>query len=288
MPLATCSLPSANGHIAGGPSPRFLMCPPAHFGVEYVINPWMNGQIHSTDDQLASRQWSQLHAILSRHAQVVSLAAVKGLPDLVFTANAAVVYRDVAVVSSFRYQERQPEAQHFADWLHADGFDVHFLPPGVLFEGAGDALFDRGLPLLWFGHGFRSGASAQPSLEKLIGVEVQPLELCDSRFYHLDTCFCPLEGGYLVYFPQAFTRSSNQAIEARIPEQRRFAIPLDDALHFTCNAVNIGTKVILNNASPQTLAWLAARGFDVVKTPMTEFMRSGGSAKCLSLRLDEA
>ncbi len=62
---------------------RYLMCPPLHFGVEYVINPWMQGQIHATNAELASTQWSQLHALLSERAEVASLPAVAGLPDLV-------------------------------------------------------------------------------------------------------------------------------------------------------------------------------------------------------------
>src|SRR5438445_2940982 len=104
---------------------RFLMCPPLHFGVEYVINPWMEGQIHATNQDLAGSQWSRLHALLRDRAEVVSLTAVAGLPDLVFTANAALIYRQKAVLSSFRYLERQPESPHFAKWLTADGFDVH-------------------------------------------------------------------------------------------------------------------------------------------------------------------
>ena len=263
------------------------MCPPLHFDVEYVINPWMAGQIHAPDHQLAASQWAQLSALLNQHAQVCSLPAVPGLPDLVFTANAAVVYGRTAVLSSFRYPQRQPEAQHFAEWLRADGFKVHTLPPGVLFEGAGDALLDREKPLLWFGHGLRSDITALPYLEQFIGIEVQPLELCDPRFYHLDTCFCPLEGGFLLYYPQAFTAESRAAIESRVPQEKRLAVSEGDAVRFTCNAVNIGGKVIVNDASSQALAWLTERGFDVLRTPLSEFMRSGGAAKCLSLRLNE-
>src|ERR1700685_2476015 len=98
---------------------RFLMCPPLHFGVEYVINPWMRGQIHATDAELASRQWSRLHALLSDRAEVASLPAVEGLPDLVFTANAALIYHENAVLSSFRCLERQPEYPDFAKWVMA-------------------------------------------------------------------------------------------------------------------------------------------------------------------------
>lgn len=266
---------------------RFLMCSPQHFGVEYVINPWMEGQIHATNRELADRQWSRLHQLLGEHSEIASIPAIPGLPDLVFTANAALIHKDAAVLSSFRCPERQSESPHFAKWLTEDGFRVHTLPPGVLFEGAGDALFDRVEPLLWFGHGMRSNLAAKPYLEQIVGVEVQPLRLIDPNFYHLDTCFCPLERGFLLYHPPAFDVSSNRAIEARVPEPRRLAVGREDALHFACNAVNIGKRIILNDASPSLVTELDSCGFDVTTTALTEFMRAGGAAKCLSLRLTE-
>ncbi|MDQ2711030.1 MAG: arginine deiminase-related protein [Acidobacteriota bacterium] len=267
---------------------RFLMCPPVHFGVEYVINPWMEGQMDATNSAVAHQQWAELNALLTKYSEVASLPAVKGLPDLVFTANAALIHRDTAILSSFRFPERQPESEHFAAWLRADGFNVQTLPPGVLFEGAGDALFDRAQPLLWFGHGFRSDLSAKEHLEEFVEAEVQPLRLRDGRFYHLDTCFCPLEGGYLLYYSDAFSEDSKAAIEARVPPNRRMALTEEDALHFACNTVNIGNAVILNHASSELATWLEDRGFQVSRTPLTEFMRAGGAAKCLSLRLDES
>jgi N-dimethylarginine dimethylaminohydrolase len=266
---------------------RFLMCPPLHFDVEYVINPWMQGQIHATDVERANRQWSGLHSLLSELAEVASLPAVAGLPDLVFTANAALIYRNTAVMSSFRCPERQPESPYFANWLQADGFDVHLLPPGVPFEGAGDALFDRGRPLLWLGHGMRSDLAAKAFLEQFVDVEVQPLQLRDPRFYHLDTCFCPLEGGYLLYYSPAFDAAGNAAIEARVPGDRRLALSEADAIHFACNTVDIGKSIIMNHASPELVTQLNAWGFEVTSTALTEFIRAGGAAKCLSLRLDE-
>ncbi len=267
---------------------RFLMCPPHHFGIEYEINPWMHGQIKAADQELASRQWTRFHALMSDYANVALMPAVSGLPDLVFTANAALVFNQTAVLSSFRCPERQPEAHYYAEWLSADGFQVKNLPSGTLFEGAGDALFDRGSkPLLWFGHGYRSDSAASPHLQNSIGVEVQQLRLCDPRFYHLDTCFCPLEGGYLLYYPAAFDRQANTAIESRVSPERRFAVSEEDAVHFACNAVNIGKKVILNYATRELAAWLVSHGFEVSRTLMSEFIKAGGSTKCLSLRLNE-
>ena len=266
---------------------RFLMCPPEFFEVAYVINPWMEGQVHATDRSRAVEQWSALHRLLGEHAEVLSMPPVSGLPDLVFTANAGLVYRGKAIISSFRFPERQPESPRFAAWFESNGFEAYQLPPGALFEGAGDALFDRTRQLLWMGHGMRSNIEARHPIERLLGIEIEALRLQNPSFYHLDTCFCPLNHGYLLYYPDAFDEPSRAAIEKRVPENKRLPVDSADAGRFACNAVNIGNALIANSFSDDLERRLSAAGFQTIQSPLSEFMRSGGAAKCLSLRLDE-
>jgi N-dimethylarginine dimethylaminohydrolase len=162
------------------------------------------------------------------------------------------------------------------------------MPRDVPFEGAGDALFERGRDAtLWMAHGHRSISAAREVIYERLGMDIVTLKLVDDRFYHLDTCFCPLEGGYVMYYPPAFDGPSREMIEQRVAADRRIAIGEEDALAFACNAVNIDGVVIVNRATDGFVETLAARGFRVLQTPLTEFMKAGGSAKCLTLRLDE-
>jgi N-dimethylarginine dimethylaminohydrolase len=119
------------------------------------------------------------------------------------------------------------------------------------------------------------------------GVEVISLRLIDPRFYHLDTCFCPLFGGYVLYYPEAFDDMSRSAIESRYSTEKRIAATTDDALRFACNAINVGKTVLLNEVSRQLSSRLASHGFSVIQVPLTEFLKAGGAAKCLVLRLSE-
>jgi N-dimethylarginine dimethylaminohydrolase len=263
------------------------MCAPDHYGVEYVINPWMKGQLGHTDRALAMRQWEGLRARVADHAEVALVPPREHLPDMVFTANAGMVRGKVAVVSRFRAPERQGEEPHFRAWFEANGFTIAPWPEDVHFEGAGDALFDRGQSLIWSGHGFRSDLAAARLLEKLFDREAVPLRLVDPRFYHLDTCLCPLTGGWLMYYPPAFEPSSLQQIERRVPAEKRIEISEADALHFSCNAVDLAGHVILNDASPELQAKLRGAGFTPVLTPLGEFLKAGGTAKCLTLKLIE-
>jgi N-dimethylarginine dimethylaminohydrolase len=265
----------------------FLMCPPEYFTVAYIINPWMHGNLRRIDNAVARQQWRALYDVLTDLATVRLVLPQPGSPDMVFTANAGLVKGRRFVVSRFRYPERQYEEPYFADWFMDRGYEVTLMPRDVPFEGAGDALFDRGAERLWMAHGHRSIAAAHEVLAERLGVDIVTLKLVDQRFYHLDTCFCPLEGGFLLYYPPAFDEASRAAIEGRIGADKRIAIGEEDALAFACNAVNIDRTVVVNRASAAFVKALAQKRFEVVQTPLSEFMKAGGSAKCLTLRLDE-
>ncbi len=266
---------------------QILMCAPQHYDVDYVINPWMEGNIHRSSRDRAQEQWDGLYYILKDHAAVQLIEPQPGWPDMVFTANAGLVLDDTVILSRFFHPERQGEEPHFQQWFEDQGYTVHTLPKSLPFEGAGDALLDRAGECLWAGYGFRSELDSHPYLAQWLDMEVLSLRLIDRRFYHLDTCFCPLTNGYLLYYPTAFDTYSNHLIERRIPAEKRIPVDELDAVNFACNAVNIGQTIILNQASDSLKEALAARGFSAIETPLTEFLKAGGAAKCLTLRVTE-
>jgi lysine-ketoglutarate reductase/saccharopine dehydrogenase-like protein (TIGR00300 family) len=266
---------------------RFLMCAPDHYDVDYVINPWMEGNIHKSSYDRAVEQWQKLYHVIKDHAIVDLVDPAKGWPDMVFTANAGLVLGKDVVLSRFYHKERQGEEPYFKQWFEEKGFKVHELPKDLPFEGAGDALFDREGRWLWAGYGFRSELDSHTLLAEWLDIEVLSIRLIDERFYHLDTCFCPLTGGYLLYYPEAFDSYSNRLIELRVPEEKRIAITEPDAVNFACNAVNITQKIIMNRVSNDLKEKLASVGFQVIETPLTEFLKAGGAAKCLTLRVTE-
>ncbi|MEI6428776.1 MAG: TIGR00300 family protein [Pseudanabaena sp. ELA607] len=266
---------------------KYLMCAPDHYDVDYVINPWMEGNVHRSSRDRAVEQWHKLYGVLKDLVQVDLVPPQKGVPDMVFTANAGLVLGNKAVVSRFYHKERQGEEPYFKAWFAENGFEVFELPRDLPFEGAGDALFDRAGGWLWAGYGFRSELDSHPLLAKWLEVEVLSLRLIDNRFYHLDTCFCPLANGYLLYYPPAFDSYSNRLIEMRVPAEKRIAIEEADAIVFACNAVNLGETVVMNKVSDSLKQRLNKVGFTVIETPLTEFLKAGGAAKCLTLRTTE-
>ncbi|MBE9077877.1 TIGR00300 family protein [Romeria aff. gracilis LEGE 07310] len=266
---------------------RFLMCSPHHYEVDYVINPWMKGNVHRSSRETAQTQWQALYQLITERAQVDLIKPQPGWPDLVFTANAGLVLGKKVVLSRFLHPERQGEEPFFKEWFEQQGYTVYELPPELPFEGAGDALLSREGNLLWAGYGFRTELDTHAYVAKWLDIEVLSLRLMDERFYHLDTCFCPLTDGYLLYYPPAFDAYSNRLIELRVPAEKRIAVEEKDAANFACNAVNIDRTIVMNTISAELRQRLNQVGFEVVETPLTEFLKAGGAAKCLTLRVTE-
>ncbi len=262
--------------------PHILMCPPDCYGIEYEINPWMS-RSRQADRELAATQWRGLYDLLvSLGAQVSLLSPAPGLPDLVFTANAALIHRRRAILSHFRHPQRQGEESLCAAWLEQHGFTVERLPEGRYFEGAGDALYCG--DTLIAGYRIRSDVRSQQLVGQLTGSRVIPLELVDDYYYHLDTCFCPLAPDEAIWFPGAFDDYGRKALPEFV--SRLIEVRAEEAQSFACNAVVVGNCVLTNTGCPLLHAELKARGYAPIETPLSEFVKAGGSAKCLTLRLD--
>lgn len=261
------------------PVKQLLMCYPEYFGVTYDINPWMSNNIGYVDVELAKAQWNKLYNAVSTMAKVKVLDGIPELPDLVFTANAGVVKKNIAVVSKFSKKERRPEETHFSKWFMDNDFFV--LNTKSSYEGEGDHLVDR-WGRNWVGTGFRTHISSMFELATIFMTPMRALTLVDPRWYHLDTCFCPLPKGELLWYPGAFSEVSKKQIMSAF--DHRIAISEQDALAFACNSVCIGHDIFIPknvDVSPQ----LEVLGYKVHEFELSEFMKAGGAAKCLVLKL---
>jgi N-dimethylarginine dimethylaminohydrolase len=272
------------------------MCRPKHFAVTYAINPWMDPGAWAADGHAlgarARQEWERLHhALGGLRAAIELVPPVPGLPDLVFTANAAVVMDRTALLARFRHAERRREQPYFARAflaLKARGYidKIVHLPEGLVLEGAGDCVWDGTRGLFWMGHGPRSAVAAREAVEDTFGLETVALELADPRFYHMDTALSALSRGDVMYFPGAFTAAGVDAIRARVAPNLRIELDEEDACQLAANAVCLGDAVVLSACSAGLRRRLEARGYRVVSAPLGSFLRSGGSAFCLTLRLD--
>ena len=273
--------------------PFFLMTDPGCFDVSYRINPWMKPDAWTAAQAEAACAGSVAlrEALETAGAHVETIGAVRGLPDLVFPANAAIVLDGKALLARFRHPERQGEEPVFRaafQRLKARGVvdQVIDLPEGVFQEGAGDAIWDADRRLFWCGYGPRSSQGALPIIRKTFGQDIVPLELASERFYHLDTCFCPLAGGKVLYYPAAFTPAALASIRANVAEDQRIEASDEEAAAFCVNAVNLGSRIVMARAPDSLRAKLRAEGYALTEVELAPFILSGGAAYCMTLRLD--
>ena len=259
------------------------MCPPTHYTIAYEINPWMHLR-RPAARRRAQHQWRQLYRLLRRQlrCRVRLIRPVAGLPDLVFTANAGLVHGRMFIPSRFRYPQRQGESPVFERYFRQAGFKIKQLRRAYCFEGEGDALWVGSTLLVGFR--FRSDAPVHEELARVLGARVLPVELVDRRFYHLDTCFCPLDVRRALWFPGAFDRYGRKVITGLVDDP--IAVSAADAARFACNAIVVGRTIVLHDGCSRGLQrQLERRGYDVRKVDLSEFLKAGGSAKCLVLQI---
>ena len=262
--------------------PRFLMCPPAYFRVEYEINPWMNLR-NRPDPGRALQQWEEVvRALSSLGCGVITMDPVEGQPDMVFTANAGIPFDRQVLLGRFRHKERRGEEPHYEAWFREHGFREHRLPEGFCLEGEGDFMPYSGGALM--GWGFRSDPETHRITADLLRTEVVSLELTDPRFYHLDTCLVHLpEPDLILYYPGAFSDAGIAAIR-RLPS-RLLEISEEDACRFVCNSVPVGRTLLLNDCTDLLEKTLRSFGIAPKKIGASEFLKAGGSIRCMTLRI---
>ncbi len=269
---------------------RVLLTTPTHFDVEYVINPHMSENVGTVNNDLAFQQWKAIRATYT--ALDVSPSVVNGqsgLPDMVFCANQTLPFyqpeddRRGIILSRMHADERKEEVPYYADFFESLGYEVEHLPGDLdaAFEGMGDAIWHPGRFLLWGGYGFRTSAAAYETISDLLGVPVVLMELTDADYYHLDTCFCPLNPGHVLVAPQAFNDEGLALIDNCFDTV--IEAPDDEARHqLACNAhCPDGEHVLIQEGCEGTTERLRAHGFLPIELDTSEFLKAGGSVFCM-------
>ena len=258
------------------------MCPPDYFRIEYEINPWMSVK-NPANEKKSKQQWEALYRILTENLglKVELIMPQPHLPDLVFTANGGLVAGKKVILSNFKFPERQKEQDYFKEWFVQHQYEIISIPSTIAFEGEGDALWIGNI--LFAGYAFRTDISSHVFLSNELKCEVISLELVDPRFYHLDTCFCPLTPHSALFVPDAFSLNSRKILASMVET----LIPLkpDEANLFASNAIIFEKKIIFQTGPGVTRKRLEREGFEVYPLDLSEFIKAGGNAKCLVLWL---
>lgn len=263
------------------------MCDPNHYTIEYSINPWMktNVKLGQEGDAYAQArtQWQQLYDALSAMVDVDVCESQPRMPDMVFFGNAGLLIGNTYIPPRFTYPERQGEEQYLKAWAKQRRLEIVELSKSCRFEGEADALVDTYRKIIWGGSEFRTTCNAHRELSKIFDIPAISLTMTNEYFYHLDTCLSPLFNGVLLYYPHAFDKHSQEAIESEVSKEMRIPVSDEDAQYFACNVVQVKNTVFVNNASEYLSAQLKEHNIQVQRIPLDEFLKAGGGAKCLTL-----
>ena len=276
-----------------------MMITPDYFTVDAAINVHMRdpatGRPHLIDHELAKVQWSALHAVYESLGMVVRICpGVPGLADMCFAANQALPYLTPdgdkrAVLSNMRDDRRHREVEQVARFLNSLDYATDSLPPrtsATFFEGTGDALWLVGRRLLVGGYGFRTSPLVYEHVARLTGASVVLVELCDPRFYHLDTALSILTEDIALACREAFSPAGWEVIRTLFPKVIEVTPMEADAPHFATNAHGAcGRHVVIQLPPPRVTEVLADHGFTVIPVDTSQFIKSGGSVFCLKLGL---
>jgi len=211
-----------------------------------------------------------------------------GLPDLVFTANAAVVLDRTVLLARFPIRNANAK-EPFRGRLPRLASARHdrcgaAAAEGLVLEGAGDCVLDRARNLFWMDMA-RAPTPLPGRCRRTVRLETVALELADGRFYHMDTALSALPGGEVMFYrapsprpaaPRFMTGGTSRAHR----DQHRRRLPA------CANAVCLGNSLVMSGASERLRAKLAERGYQVVTNAAALVPRSGDRPSVLTLRLD--
>lgn len=257
------------------------MCAPTYFAVEYEINPWMH-----TDNpvrlELAKKQWQALYDIYTKQLgwDVKLIEPVEHLPDMVFTANGALVYKGKVALPNFRQPDRQPETAKFEAWFKAAGYNQLFVPK-YNFEAEGDALVWN--DILFAGYPWRTDKPSHREVADYLQIKTVSLQLADARFYHLDTALTIVDNQTVAIYPKAFTKEAIRLIHQIVPNV--IEATDEDAVAYGLNSMSDGKSIVIPEGANNLIRTYREKGMNVITNPITEFQKSGGGVKCLTLEL---
>jgi N-dimethylarginine dimethylaminohydrolase len=273
------------------------MCSPDYFDIVDVKNVHMEGNSGKVDKAKALAQWQSIHDIFKAEANsgnIDRLAVIAGAPgceDMVFCANQSFPWLNekdepFVIMSRMKHASRQREVPFFEAYYQSLQYKIQPPPRYGLLEGMGDLIPVPGKKCIFGGYGHRTEIGTLGAIQDAIHCSVIRLQLVNDAFYHLDTCFLPLNTQHVLIAREAFNENGFEDIRKEF--EHVYEIPLEESLHgFALNAHVVHGHhepfAIIQQGNTETVEILTEQGFKVYEVDTSEFMKSGGSVFCMKM-----
>lgn len=258
-----------------------ILCPPDYYNIEYEINPWMH-----IENKVTGRTVFEEYDLLKKTydklgIKYYEIKPTKGLPDQVYITNAGHPEGNIFIKANFRYPQRRPEADIAVELFKENGYEIKTVPQDIFFEGQGDLL--KVGNKYFMGWGYRSDQKAKGYLEEILKTEITDLQLIDPFFYHLDTSLGLLSEDIAIINDKAYKPEGLAKLEKSFKNLIR--VSKEDNNVLACNMVIIDKNIVVNEISEELKNKIESYGFSVYRVPMNEYIKGGGSVKCVSLQI---
>ena len=185
----------------------------------------------------------------------------------------------------------QASVRDISDRLHRSGKSIFFTstPFSTYSFNGRDLATVAGGSTVWMGVGPGTDFAFKTVLDRGYDVidpniVVRPLLLTHPDFMHLDTCFCLLNGGNLMWYPPAFDEHSQNTIRTWFP--RAITVSDEDANNMACCAIVMDQNIITSKISDALATELASHGYAVSQIDiLPHHIAAGGGCKSLVLEV---
>ena len=268
--------------------------------IGYEVGEHINSHMHGTANKIAAlQQWETLRDAYDTHTttHVIDAAAyasadsslqpLDNLPDMVFAANQTLVNteQNTVVLANMATEQRHGEVPYFRRFFEERGWTISTIPPHLNFEGSGDAIWHPNKDLLWGGYGIRTDEEAYEHVADVLDTTIYTIELTDETYYHLDTCYMPLDEDTVLIAEDGFGEDVQDAIH-RLWDTVLIAPKYEASDEISCNVHPVtDNHVFMSTGAPETEQLLEGAGYTVHTFDLSEFKKAGGSVACLHQKL---
>ncbi len=271
--------------VSNGIFMEILVCASDYFRIEYEINPWMDITNNADKSEVLLQYRKLLDTFVRAGVKFHGIEPNPLFPDMVYTANYGFITGKKFIKANFKYEQRRGEAALAEKYFRHMGYKVYNIPENIYFEGEGDLLFTGNT--YFVGWGKRTMKEVVPYLKDILDKEVIDLELVDPYYYHLDTCFAPLNEKTVVINPKSFTEKGLEKINKHFTNV--ILTSEQDNKVLACNMVVSGKNIVVcEGVTEEFKINLASHGYSIFETPMSQYIKGGGSVKCCSLIINNA
>ena len=203
--------------------------------------------------------------------QVITMDQLSDAPDAVFIQDTAVVVDEVAVIATMGVSCRAKEVESVAQVLSSHRTLKRLSPPATL-EGGDVVRIGR---TLYVGVSGRTNDEGIRQLSEILApydYQVRPVGV--KGCLHLSTGCSYLGRDLMLLNPVWVDADCFREFEIlEVPETESWA----------ANTINVGDSVLMASAFEQTCGLVAARGFEVIATDISELQKAEGALTCMSL-----